>query len=236
MADAKIIERIAKLLELADEDRGGTEAERELATHRAHEMMLKYNIEEGEVSGRSAKGDIIDEDFIIQGSTAEWKAKLPILMGHQCFVDGYFQQLGRFKWRVVLVGRPENITFVRKLSDALIPWLEGEASSGFDHAKEESELEGLPEPKPRSFRRAFYDSATAVIVRRLQAEREEQITGNGMELVRNERAANEQFMKDKGVQTKEARSREYSSAVGSALGGRAGVRADLTPPPTPGLQ
>jgi len=229
MADQKVINKIANLLELADADRGGTEAERETATAMAHKLMLKYNIEQSEISGRSAKGDVSDNDHVVEGSMAEWKMKLPIFLAPACFCSGYYQQLGRFKWRVVLVGRPENILFVRTLSEYLIPWLETEASSAFSLAKKEADEGWGPEVKPRSFRRAFYEAATIVIVKRLEAERQE-VTGNGMELVRNEEAANKQYLEDKNVRVKEQNRRGYSSAAGEALGGQAGLRADLATP------
>lgn len=223
MPDEKILDKIAKLLELADESRGGTPAERELATQRAHEMMLKYNVEMGEVTGRSAAGDITDESWSVRGSTTEWKVKLPILVAQACFCTGYFSRIARFHWRVTLVGRPENIAFVRRLSDQLIPWLEAEAVQSFQIAKEEGDA------KPRSFRRAFYQTASTVIMKRLELERQETV-GTGMELVRNEDAANQKYLEDQGVEVRQADARGYSSQIGHALGGRAGLRADLATP------
>lgn len=224
MADEKIVDKIAKLLELADETRGGTPAERENATQRAHEMMLKYNIEQSEISGRSAKGEVTDNDHVVEGTQSEWQVRLPILLGQACFVGGYYQQLSRFKWRVVLVGRPENLAFVRKLSDQLIPWLESEAAIAYKHA-----AEGEAELKPRSFKRAFFNAATLTIRARLEDERR-QVTGNGMELVRNEDAANQDYLDQEGVKVKAAKDRSFSNTVGDYLGGEAGLRADLATP------
>lgn len=223
MAEDKIIERIAKLLELADENRGGTPAERELATQRAHEMMLKYNVEQSELTGKSAKGDVSEDGYVVEGSMSEGKAMLPILIGQVCFVYGYYEQQARFRWRVVLVGRPENIAFVTTLCKALIPWLETEALAAFNLASSDPSQEA----KPRSFRRAFYHAATIVIRQRLELQRQE-VQGTGMELVRNEDAANQKYVEDSGVDPTPQSIRGYSSMVGHALGERSGLRAYIS--------
>lgn len=223
MAEERIVDKIVKLLELADETRGGTPAERENATKRAHEMMLKYNVEQAEIDGRSAEGDVGEDSFEIKGTQDEWKVKLPILLGGACFVGGYYQPLARFKWRVILVGRAENIAFVRALCDQLIPWLEAEAAVAFGYAVEGGDA------KPRSFKRAFYYAATVTILARLQAEREE-ITGNGMELVRTEDAANSKYIEDTAGPVKTQELRGYSSIAGRMGGEEAGLRADLATP------
>jgi hypothetical protein len=223
MAEERIVDKIAKLLELADETRGGTPAERENATKRAHEMMLKYNVEQAEIDGRSAEGEVGEDSHEISGTQDEWKVRLPILLGEACFVGGYYQPLARFRWRVILVGRAENIAFVRTLCDQLIPWLESEAALAFTYAKEGGNV------KPRSFKRAFFHAATVTILARLKAEREE-VTGNGMELVRTEDAANAKYIEDTAGNIKTEELRGYSSVAGRYSGQEAGLRADLATP------
>lgn len=229
----KIISKIAKLLELADAGRGGTEAERELATQRAQELMLKYNIEQSELTGgkQSAEGDVGEDGDVISGSMSEWKVMLILNLGKVCFVDGYFEQMARFEWRVVQVGRPENIAFVKTLCEHLIPWLEAEAASGFKQVKEVD-----ADTKPRSFRRAFYAAASARIRQRLEADRKRHMapdkpsTGQpGTDLVRNEEEANRKYLEAKGVQLRTRRSRGFGSYSGAAMGDAAGGRADITP-------
>lgn len=223
MAEDKIIDRIAKLLELADPTRGGTKAERELATQRAHEMMLKYNIEQSEVSGRSAKSDVNESTEEIRGATSEWKKDLIILLGEVLFVKGFYSKRSKFTWKVTLIGRPENIAFVQTLCKYLIPQLEAEALASFKEASQWEEI------KPRSFRRAFYQSATYVIRARLEDQREKQAGEPGTDLIRNEDAANLRYMAEQGIKLGQGRSRSYSSTAGHYTGQAAGGRVNLNP-------
>jgi hypothetical protein len=229
MPEQNIIEKIRKLLELADEERGGTEAERELAAQRAQELMLKHNIEMGELKGQSAEGDVGEEGEFIKGSMAEWQVGLLLHVGSVSFVEGYYTQLARFEWKVTLIGRADNIAFTKTLCQYLIPWLEAEAASAFKQMKEVQ-----PDTKPRSFRRAFYAAATMRIQDRLRQDRQrverQQAKGStGMELARNEEAANKAYLAKKGVNLRSRQRRGFTSIAGAELGHAAGSRADLTP-------
>jgi hypothetical protein len=225
MTNQTIIERIAKLLALADDTRGGSKAERELAMQRAQELMLKHNIEQSEIHGKSAEGDIGDKGERIEGSMSEWKVALILQVGNQCFVDGYYIPRGKFAWDVVTVGRADNLAFVKTLCDHLIPWLEQEAKVAFKEAKEE--LGG--EVKPRSFKRAFFASATSEIASRLFQLRNKKMGSTGTELVRNERAANERYIERTAGTLRSRRSRGFTSGAGHVAGADAGRRADLSP-------
>lgn len=224
VAESKIIEKIRKLLELADETRGGTEAERELAAKRAQELMLKHNLESADLIGQSAPGDVQDGVERIEGSMAEWQVSLILGIGDACFVSGFYTQRARFTWDVTTIGRPDNVAFVKTLCSHLVPWLEQEAKDAFKIAQEEDET-----VKSRSFRRAFYASATRIITMRLHALRKETMGGTGMELARNERAVNEQHLKDMEIELRASRKRSYGSDAGHEAGRDAGARADLTP-------
>lgn len=225
MPDSKIIERIRKLLELADESRGGTKAERELAAQRAQELMLKHNLDSAELSGQSAPGDVGEDGQRVEGSQAEWQVQLIAAVGEECFVTVYWIKRGRFAWDVVTVGRADNIAFVDTLCKHLIPWLKQEAKEAFKVAQR---LEG-DAIKPRSFRRAFYASAIREIALRLRMLRRHTTGSTGEELVRNEDAANKLYLEVQGVNVRPSRYRNYGSDAGHAAGENAGRRADLTP-------
>lgn len=225
MPSQTIIERIAKLLALADDTRGGSKAERELAMQRAQELMLKHNIAQSEIHGKSAEGDIGDTGERIEGSMSEWKVALILQVGHQCFVDGYYTARGRFAWDVTTVGRTDNLAFVKTLCGHLIPWLEQEAKVAFKEAKEELGAA----VKPRSFKRAFFNSATHEITSRLLQLRTSTLGSTGTDLVRNETAANKRYIERVVGPLRQRRSRGFTSGAGHVAGADAGRRADLTP-------
>lgn len=225
MAEEKILGKIAKLLELGDETRGGTQAERELATQRAHELMLKYNIEQHEITGRAAASDIKKDDgTVIVGQQAMWKVALINMIADPLFCIGYFRIIGNHEWRVFVIGRHENVSFVHQLSELLIPQLEREAASAFSRARELD-----PEVMPRSFRRAFYYQATVVIRARLEQEQDEAVgDGPGTDLVRNESSALSKFMFKENIYLRNAQHGNYGDELGRRAGQAAGLTADIS--------
>lgn len=222
--ESKIIAKVRKLLELADEERGGTEAERELATKRAQELMLKYNLASADLIGASAEGDVAGNTERIEGSMSEWKVTLALAVGGVSFVDGYYTKRARFAWDVTLIGRPDNVSYVKTLCAHLIPWLEQEATVAYKEAREMDDR-----VRPRSFKHAFYDSAIWIIRGRLHSLREQKMGDKGTELVRNEQAANTRWLEQQGVQLARSRKRGHSSGAGHAAGRQAGQAADLLP-------
>jgi hypothetical protein len=224
MAEQRIIDKIQKLLRLADPERGGTDAERELALQRANELMAKHNLEQFELTEQSAPGDVQQENDTISGSNNQWKVTFMLATADVCLVSGYYQAVGKRQWKVVFIGRADNIAFVRQLHEHLIPWLEHEARTSF---QEISAMDPLA--KPRSFKRAFFESATWRIRGRLESQRRQASGKFGTEIVRNEAAANKRFLEQSGINLRRQRGRQKSSEAGHATGQEAGNRADISP-------
>jgi hypothetical protein len=226
MTKENIIEKIQKLLALADESRGGTEAERELATKRAHELMLKHNIDSFSVSDQSAPGGVNDEELFVKGAMNLWKGPLYAAVGSVCFVDTVYWKLGKHETKWMLVGRADNVSFVRTLCEHLIPWLEQECKDAVRIARDEHESNGM-KLNPRAFKRSFMESATYRIRSRLHAQRAAK--GVGEELVVHEGAANQDYIAIKVGKPRKSRRRGSQNLAGHTAGREAGNRADLSP-------
>jgi hypothetical protein len=226
MPHSKIIDKVRKLLELADADRGGTEAERDLAMQRASELMAKHNIAVGDAMGKSAEGDVGLNTTRIEGSLSEWQVTLAIAVGGVSFCDGYYVKRARFAWDVTLVGRPDNVAFTQTLCAHLVPWLEQEASDAYKEAKAMDEYGTV---KPRSFKMAFFEAAVWRIKGRLETLRKDTFEGSHEELITNEDVANQRKLEEEGINLRKSRKRGHSSGAGHAAGVDAGDRADLLP-------
>jgi hypothetical protein len=224
MAASKIIDKVRKLLELADETRGGTEAERNLAAERAAELMAKHNLAQGDLTGQSAPGEVGDDVQHISGSMDFWKVTLACAIGRVSMVDSFYVKRARFAWDLHMIGRQDNVTYVQTLCQHLIPWLEQEQKDAYKAAREID-----PTVKPRSFGMAFYEAACYEIQGRCRKLRDSTFEGSGMELIKNEEAANKQFMLEKGHNVRPSGKRGHGSARGHAAGRKAGSEADLLP-------
>lgn len=226
MTESKIIEKIAKLLRLADEHSGGTEAERDLAMKRAQEMMLKHNLDYAKITGglQSAEGDVADHNIMVKGAMNQWRLKLLASIGAVTFVNVISFNLGKHHKRVMLVGRPDNLAFTTRLFEALVPWLETECKIA---VKDEEKLRGDEFFNPRAFKRSFMESAAYRIHGRLQETR--RATKVGTDLVRNEDAANRQHLESLGIKVRRSSARGSGEAAGHRAGREAGGRADLSP-------
>jgi len=121
--DAKIVDRIRKLLALAA-DGGATEAEAESATARAQEMMVKYNLSivHVEASGGSAEGGQRTKDGMSKNVLFEYQRHLMSIVAQvnftYCAVDSrwVYDKAGRGKYRPMgyeLIGRQANVVAVK---------------------------------------------------------------------------------------------------------------------------
>lgn len=227
MTTDKIIDRIAKLLALADEKSGGTEAEREAAQDAAQKLMLKHNIEYARVSGskRSAEGDVeADHQVNITGAMNQWKVQLYWATSEPLFVKVLRYKTAKHGARLLFIGRPDNVKFVATLCEHLIPWLEAECKTA---SKIEERNRNGAFFNPRAFKRAFMEAAVWKIGSRLHAVRAS--SNVGTDLIRNEDAANARKLEEMGIKVKIARVGGTSDRSGHAAGREAGGRADITP-------
>jgi hypothetical protein len=222
-----IIDKISKLLALADERSGGTEAERQAAQDAAQKLMLKHNLNAASISDnqRSADGDVTDDRIDVKGAMNQWRIILMASVADPSFVKLVRWKFGKHNYQVQLIGRPDNLAYVKLLCEHLIPWLEDECKAA---SAAEAEARGAEFFNPRAFKRSFMESASRRIYDRLGFILATSDVGTA--LIRNEIAANEQFLEDRNLKvTKRMRMGGSAERSGHAAGRDAGGRADLTP-------
>lgn len=223
---SSVIDKIAKLLALADENSGGTEAERQNAQDKAQKLMLAHNLSAASISSnkRSAEGDVTDDRIEVSGAMNQWRTHLLGALADPSFVKVIIWTYAKHKKQVQLIGRPDNLSYVKLLFEHLVPWLEDECKAA---SKEEAIARGEAFFNPRAFKRSFMESASYRIHARLK-----HILANsdvGTDLIRNEKRANEAFVEERGYRLKKASRGGSSEQSGHRAGRDAGGRADLTP-------
>lgn len=250
-----VIERVQKLLALAAEEGGGTEAERMNAAAKAHALMAKHNLEMLEVEAASGEGPMFGEDT--ERFTAmkdHWKGLLLASIGKSVNVHVHYSSESKAVRNFTLVGRPDSIAFCRSLAAYLIPDLEIQCEADFVKARNDgaerrcgkcrgtgvagwykcSSCNGTGRrPIDRCvFRRSFYEAAVHRIHQRLleQKAQEEQEAGEtGMSLVRNDEANLARYVREQHGPMRSSRPRRStSSAEGHRAGSVAGQNADLS--------
>jgi len=228
-----VVDKITKLLALASEEGGGTEAERNLAAERAQEMMLKHRVDQAAIEqarGREALPGIERERLGKVNQSRFWYVQLLEVIADEVQVDViWVGSLG--SKRVSLVGRPDSIAYTRKLAEWLAPQLESECAAALIEEKAHSDewalawSPGEAAARTMEFRRSFYEAAVRRIGHRLSMAR--RAAGvKGTALVRSDKAAIEEFYGD--LKPKEV-SREDYYGMGSDSGREAGDRADISP-------
>lgn len=221
MNDEAIIDKIHKLLRLADEQGGGTDAERDLAAQRAQEMMLKYNIEVSLMDEDNAPG--VEQASEQYSRGLKWKGDLLSVIGQHNFVEVYYMKVGP-QFRFVMTGKPHNVAFVRELHKFLASQLTQACSAALArdaHLTKNS----------NSYRRAFFRQACTVLWHRLKEQADARYAAagtTGTDLVVNERAAIDQFLQDLGLRTKRVKPRSLSDQAGAGAGHNAGHDVSIT--------
>lgn len=117
-----IEERIRALLRLAN-DAGATEAEASLAMERAHDLLLKHNLDMATVENSGTDSDdvskVVDEEFSYRYSD-KWRPSLANVVAkhNYCRVVNVGHNTLRF------IGRPHNVTAAMDMSR----WLMGQVA------------------------------------------------------------------------------------------------------------
>ena len=236
MTRGKVVDRIGKLLALAAEDSGGTEAERANALARAQELMHKHRVEEHELaaSGKERLPGIEPDRWLPKlGMSKWWLIDLATHVGEGVGVDCIY--VPRLASRsVYLVGRPESIEYVKLVVGWIQPQLERDARVALKHYKaKRKEVGDWPEnvgdsaAVSMSYNRSFYGHAVVAIGVRLEAERRKQErTSSGTALVVSDKAALAEFYGDNAP--KQVQQDVYSGA-GAAAGAVSGRDVDINP-------
>lgn len=233
-AREKALSKVAKLLALAEEGRGGSEAEREVALARAQSLMTKHRIEERELvgqAGRSALPGIEQQRWEKFGLASVWKGQLAHEVGRGVGVDAIHlpKLAARRYW---LVGRPDDIEYVKLVVAWVVPQLERDCRRELKEFRAErphlwAGNPGSAAAASAAFNRSFYEAAVDSISDRLAAARREDAEmAGGSALVLSDRKALDDFYGDNAP--KQTRESVYAG-YGSAAGAEAGKVADINP-------
>lgn len=244
-----IIEKLRKLLALADEESGATEGEREAAAARAAKLMAKYDIDRSEIGSADDQlaGNIgawpwrritRDEAWIQMLATA-------VAVGLGNTVEVLAQRCrdtDAIEYAVFLLGSEVKTEFVTRITDYLIPQLTLECEAALLRRKEQyaerrSNEASLAPMKPwsagdtKAFRHAFLKTAAQRLRWRVKeaydAATEE--AGTGTELVlSSERDELDEFIEEHGIKTEQRRA-TISSREGQVAGHQAAAKVDVMP-------
>lgn len=141
MPDQNVIEKIQKLLALADEQGGGTEAERLNAAEKAQDLLLRHNLDLAQIEERTGEGPSFERETMDFTKMADhWRGTLASVIGETVNVHVHYRRTGRKSHRsYFLVGREDSIQYVRSMVDHLAPYFDTACESAFIAAKGEGE-------------------------------------------------------------------------------------------------
>lgn len=129
--DSTIIDKVRKLLALADEAGGGTDGERAAAMAAATRLMTRHRIDEARLRATDPGADtgIVTKDVGEMGEDELWKLRLLTAVGQVFTVDAVFiRDPGDRVHVVTLIGRPDSVAWVHLLFDWLVPQVARDAA------------------------------------------------------------------------------------------------------------
>lgn len=235
MADREnIIEKIRKMLALADERNGGTEGERSNAMAMAQALMMKHRIEEYELAqaeGRHLLPGIVMVDI---GDFKQGRMWIPDLMraiADPMVVDSIWSpRVGGSGF--VLVGRPESIAYVQLLTNWIVPQLVRHGDVELNKERTSAQRAGAPWLPGHSitFRRSFYAAAVQRLTVRLEQALAVPTAGSGQELVLSDKKAVEDYYAAQGISLSSHKSAlSPMEAFAYGCGHAAGDKVDINP-------
>lgn len=224
----KIANRVKKLMALAN-DQAASDGERDNALRMAHATMLKYNLDQFDVDGKPAGPQEHRHERRVESYGRPWAVALANSVARAFFCK-LLMRKSPVKDQVIycFVGKESNTDAAAEVAVTLI-------HSIFREAKRRMRLEG----ENVTWRRSFCTGAMFKIQERCAAlHTSTQLEGGSTStalVVRNayavEAQANDQWLADQGIRTRERASRAKRSMDGGAYGqGRAfGEKVSLTP-------
>lgn len=135
-----VLKKIQKLFALAAEGSGGTEAERNAALEKAQALMLKHGLEMSQVAEQGdASRNIVEELWDeVSYKSGDLRELLLNAVARGCHCRTYYHNrpnysdLGKQKTRrYTIVGRPENVAYVRAVYAFVLPQVEAQIAKEF---------------------------------------------------------------------------------------------------------
>ncbi|MCH7695689.1 MAG: DUF2786 domain-containing protein [Proteobacteria bacterium] len=213
----KIIDKIKKLLELADSEKNDSENERETALRQANALMDKHNISAMELQEQeNPRG----EDTLVTGSTI-WKTMCIAAIGNLYGCESY-RTTGR-NGKTFIVGTSHNRQIVISMSQYVINSITREASRNRAYG--------------RAYTNSFKKGGAIGVSRQVESinkERKEGLTVASkkqalvlVDYYKNELVANKQWLMEKGVRVRSAGCIRLSDGDGYSAGQDYGSKMSL---------
>ena len=200
MANERIIERIRKMLALAN-DPGATEGERDNALRMAYATMAKYNIDMAEVETDEKEEERID--FENQSFSWKWARTVNSIIGELFFCKYYYgRKVNGTQCIHHFVGKESNAITAAVMADWIVKSILAEARKLYKQNTS---------PGARSFACGARDRLRERVYElRRAAQASHSEPGTGLALInvyKAEAEANESFLKSSGVELVKTRSR-----------------------------
>lgn len=176
MTTEKIIDRVRKLLELANST---NEHEAATAAARAAELMIEHEISEAqiaaanEVEGSTTVKPVRDVEIARDGRTVEWHRVLVsgLAFAFNCRHYYYRAQHGNVDARYHVVGTEDSINAIRMMYAILVREVDQLARRAYMEEVAECEDSGIEAPSARAWKSAFRTGCARTIAQRLHAQR-----------------------------------------------------------------
>jgi Protein of unknown function (DUF2786) len=227
-----IIERIRKLLALADPAANPEEEECTAAALRAQALIVKYRIDEQEIAD-------LDSSYVLPGiehvvperlykRSEFWILRLMTAISKPIYVKVYTKNVG-YKRQAHIVGRPAMIAYVRLLTDWITPQLIRMCNvAGYEYRETLDLWDRINYTghDVNRFSTNFYNGAVTRIGERMVVSLDRE---PGMELIVHDQQAVSDFLAAEGIHLRKLRSNQTFDKAAHERGKAAGSQVDLNP-------
>lgn len=223
MADEKILDRVAKLLKLAE--RAGTPEEAEVAYEKATALMTKYAIEQWQLSGRGkAKAEQVITITVHIKEQHDYTKSRQLLLHVVAKANRCEAIINVGRHQMTIYGFESDARFTETLYGLLLVQMEHAGANAYRDARRELDLSGVS--RFRYLKSFFYAFALRIDKRFDEANRREESNHVGSALV----LADRQSVVKAALPAKlgKARGTRLSTRAGLADGDAAGRRADIS--------
>ena len=175
MTKENVIEKVRKLIALADADGGGTEAERALAMEKAQKLLWEHELSLLDVDTAPQELGVVEE-LMHTESALRWKAELfgAIGMGLGMRAVQLPKPRNTHQFKLVVIGPKDRVEFAKLMTD----WIAGQLMGDLNRALR---TEMPPGANTRIWRREFLEAANARVHQRVKAQEREREQEAGLE-------------------------------------------------------
>lgn len=213
-----ILERIKKLLNLADLTKNDSQAEAENAARKAQDLMLEYNISLQQLhKGQEIpiKEHFINPEALLVKNEGPWLKSLYFGMLKLNFCKSW--TINKGKKGMQIIGEPQNIEMAQYMIDQLIPRIRSLAKQAWRDYDQGFE-------KKNTFIRGFLEGCVRGVISKLESnQRMRQHTNQnvaGLVLVKN--AAVQKYFEGMGMRLRAAGGKQLSGKSGFQIGRETG--------------